>query len=280
MPFTQAGDGTRIHYVVAGRPDGEPLLMIQGLGADLRAWVLQRRALGRHHRLLLVDNRGAGRSGCPPGPYDLEVMADDAVAVLDAEGIGSAHVMGASMGGVLAQIIAVRRPDRVRSLVLACTACRHLPWRRELLEAWARLATERGMGALGSRALRWLVGPRHHRRFRLPIGVLAPVLLDTSPQAFADQVAAILAQSDDVRHELRTISVPVLVVVGTQDILTPLADSEELVDSIPGAELIIIGGAAHGLMIDRAGAFNSAVLGFLEGLSATETSPALRAATA
>src|SRR3954447_9660883 len=147
MPFTHAGDGTRIHYELSGRADGEPLLLIQGLGADMKGWAAQRYALGRRYRLLLVDNRGAGRSDKPQGPYDLEVMAEDAVAVLDAEGIAAAHVLGASMGGVLAQIIAVRHPERVRSLVLSCTACRHHPWREELLESWAELAEDRGMRA-------------------------------------------------------------------------------------------------------------------------------------
>ena len=100
-----------------------------------------------------------------PRPFSLEQMADDAVAVLDAEGVDRAHVMGASMGGVIAQMLAVRHPDRVRSLVLACTSCRHHEWRRELFAEWADAVTERGMGALGGDGLVWLVGPRLQRRF-------------------------------------------------------------------------------------------------------------------
>ena len=267
MPFTQAADGTRIHYEVAGPRDAEPLLCIQGLGTDLRGWTFQRFALGRHYRLLLVDNRGVGRSDKPSGPYDLEVMANDAVAVLDAEGIGSAHVMGASMGGVIAQIIAVRHPQRVRSLVLACTACRHQAWRRELLEGWATVAGEQGMRALAGRALRWLVGPRHRRRFGLPFNVFAPFVLNLPAGAFVSQVRAILDMPDDVRLELCNLDVPTLVVVGTQDILTPRADAEELVELIEGAELAIISGAAHGLMFDRASDFNSTVQTFLDAVT-------------
>jgi 3-oxoadipate enol-lactonase len=137
MAFTRASDGTRIHYEVAGRRRGEPVLLVQGLGTDLRGWAFQRFALGRRHRLYLVDNRGVGGSDAPPGPYDLEVMAADARAVLDAEGVPSAHVVGASMGGVIAQLLAVQSPERVRSLVLACTACSHEQWRRDLLAGWA-----------------------------------------------------------------------------------------------------------------------------------------------
>ncbi len=263
MPFTRAPDGTRIHYEVAGNRRGEPVLLVQGLGTDLRGWAFQRLALGRRHRLYLVDNRGVGRSDAPAGPYDLEVMADDARAVLDAEGVEAAHVVGASMGGVIAQLLAVRSPERVRSLVLACTACSHQPWRRELLAGWSALATERGMAAVSAKALRWLIGPRHRRRFGVPLSVLAPLVLNASPAAFASQVAAILGQDDDAALALATISVPTLVVVGTQDVLTPMADAEELVERIPHAELVVLSGAAHGLMLDRAGELNAAVLEFL-----------------
>ena len=270
MPFTVATDGTRIHYEVTGRGDGEPLLLIQGLGADMKGWVAQRYALSRRYRLVLVDNRGAGRSDKPDGPYDLEEMAGDAVAALDAEGIHSAHVLGASMGGVIAQIMAVRYPDRVRSLVLSCTACHHHEWRVELLESWAELADTNGMRALTGEAIRWLVGPRHHVRFKVPFGLLGPLVLNIPAHAFAAQARAIIAMSDDVRNELRHIDVPTLVIVGTQDILTPLADSEELVELIPGAELSIVSGAAHGLMIEAANAFNDRVLDFLDRVTKLE----------
>ncbi|MEJ7582950.1 MAG: alpha/beta hydrolase [Acidimicrobiales bacterium] len=110
MAFTRGADGTRIHYDVWGQRQGEWLLLIQGLGADIRGWIAQRHALGARYRCIALDNRGVGRSDRPDGPYDLEVMAADAVAVLDAAGIASAHVMGASMGGILAQILAVGHP--------------------------------------------------------------------------------------------------------------------------------------------------------------------------
>jgi 3-oxoadipate enol-lactonase len=263
MAFTRASDGTRIHYEVAGSRRGEPVLLVQGLGTDLRGWTFQRFALGRRHRLYLVDNRGVGGSDGPPGPYDLEVMAGDARAVLDAEGVASAHVVGASMGGVIAQLLAVQSPERVRSLVLACTACSHQQWRRDLLAGWATLATERGMGAVSTKALRWLIGPRHRRRFGLPLSVLAPLVLNASPAAFASQVAAILGQPDETADALAGVTAPTLVVVGTQDVLTPMADAEELVERIPGAQLVVLSGASHGLMLDRAGEFNATVLDFL-----------------
>jgi 3-oxoadipate enol-lactonase len=273
MPVTVTSDHTAIAYEVSGPSNGEPVLLIQGLGADRRGWVLQQAALSRRYRCIAFDNRGVGRSDKPPGPYDLEVMAEDAMAVLDAAGYASAHVMGASMGGVIAQIIAVRHPDRVRSLVLSCTACRHLPWRRELLEDWARVAQEQGMRALTNRALRWLVGPRSRRRLYLPAQLFGSVLLNVPPHAFASQVGAILAMSDDVADELRTIRVPTLVLVGSRDILTPVGDSEELVERIPGAQLVVLPGAAHGLMAEQAGTFNRLVLDFLDRVRDEGTGP-------
>src|SRR5205085_1051506 len=90
-----------------GRRDGSPVLLIQGLGVDHRGWALQRGAFGRHHRCIALDNRGTGHSDAPPGPYDLARMAKDAIAVLDAVGVERAHVVGASMGGVIAQVDAI-----------------------------------------------------------------------------------------------------------------------------------------------------------------------------
>jgi 3-oxoadipate enol-lactonase len=270
MSYALSDDGIRLHYDTFGRRGGEPVLMIQGLGADSRGWVLQRPAIGRHYRGIVFDNRGVGRSGKPVGSYDLEQMAADAVAVLDAADVESAHVIGASMGGVLAQIMAVRHPERVRSLVLACTACRHLSWRRELLEDWAALAQAQGMRAFAAENMRWLVGPRALRRFWPAFGVLTPLAISAPAHSFVSQVNAILDMDDSVRDLLHTVAVPTLVLVGSQDILTPQADSEEIAELIPDAELAIVQGGAHGFMVEHFGAFNKLVLEFLERVTAEQ----------
>lgn len=267
MPFVQAQDGTRLHYRVVGTRVGEPLLMIQGLGADSRGWLRQRFAFGTRYRCIPFDNRGVGASDRPAPPYDLEVMADDALRVLDAAGYEDAHVLGASMGGILAQIIAVRHPERVRSLVLTCTGCRHLPWRRELLAEWADLARAEGMGAVVQKAARWLVGPRAFRRFWPAWGLLGSMALSATAESFVAQIEAILQLDDEMRFELRGVTAPTLVLVGSQDILTPIGDAEEIVSLIPGAELEVIHGAAHGFMFEHAGQFNHRVLRFLDGVT-------------
>jgi 3-oxoadipate enol-lactonase len=256
-------DGMTIHYDVFGRRDGVPLVMIQGLGTDSRGWALQRLALGRRYRCITIDNRGVGRTGPAPEPYSLDRMALDVIAVLDAERIERAHVMGASMGGVIAQILGVLHPDRTRSLVLACTACRHHEWRRELLAEWADAVAEGGMAALGDEALQWLVGPRLRRRFGIWLNLMARVVLQQPPEPFVAQVHAILDAPDELREELHTVRVPVLVVTGSQDALTPVGDAEELAELIPHARLEVISGAAHGLMAEAPNGFNEAVLRFL-----------------
>jgi 3-oxoadipate enol-lactonase len=240
---------------------------------------LQRPRFQRLYHCLLPDNRGVGRSDRPSGPYDLEVMAADLVAVLDHAGIESAHVVGASMGGVLAQILAVRHPERVRSLTLACTACRHLPWRVELLEEWADTAQGRGMRVFLEQNIRWVVGPRSIRRFWLGLGVLSPLVIGAAAEPFVAQVRAILAMDDDLRSDLRNVSVPTLVVVGSQDTLTPLGDAMEIASLIRGAELAVISGGAHGFMVEQAPAFNRVVTRFLDDVvsdrrEAGEPSPA------
>jgi pimeloyl-ACP methyl ester carboxylesterase len=264
MPVVTVADGTRINYALAGRRDGEPLLLIHGLGADTRGWVMQRRALASRYRLVMVDNRGVGRSDHPEGPYDLSVMATDALAALDHAGYGSAHVMGASMGGIIAQIIGVLHPERVRSLTLACTAAHHYSWRRELLLEWADLAESRGMREFVLRNLEWMVGPRSLQRLWPAMAVLGPLAFNVPVSSFVAQIQAILAGDDDLRDELVHVTAPTLVVVGSQDVLTTQGDSEEIADLIPDSELAVVRGGAHLFMVEQYGAFNRAVTGFLD----------------
>jgi len=267
MGYATAADGARLHYEAFGRRNRPTVLMIQGLGTDKHGWDMQRFSLARHFHVIAFDNRGAGRSDKPFGTYTLEQMADDAVAVLDHVGVAAAHVVGASMGGAISQIMAVRHPSRVLSLTLACTACRNHPWRREVLESWMTTALERGMGAMAAEAARWVIGPRSFRRLLPAFGWLGPLALGRPTHAFAAQVRGILATTDDMADELSNIKVPTLVMVGNQDILTPRGDSEEIAERIPGAELVVISGAAHGFMVEHASTFNRILHDFLRRVS-------------
>ena len=282
MPYVRASDGIRLHYRETGRRSGSPVLMIQGLGADKHLWDLQRIALAPSHHTIALDNRGAGRSDKPHGSYSLEQMADDAIAVLDAVGVERAHVVGASMGGVIAQLVALRHPERLRSLTLACTACQHHAWRRELLAEWVLLAQTRGMAAMTAAAAPWVIGPRSLRRLTPAVGWMGPLALSRPPHAFAGQVAGILAIDDNLAERLTEITAPTLVIVGNQDVLTPRGDSELIADLIPNSELAVISGAAHGFMIEHWSTFNRILLNFLrraELVGVDATSPAVAAAS-
>jgi 3-oxoadipate enol-lactonase len=270
MPSVVASDGVRISYALDGRRDGEPLLMIHGLGADTRGWAMQKRALGRHFRLVMVDNRGVGRSDRPEGPYDLEVMATDALAALDDAGYGSAHVLGASMGGIISQVIGVRHPEWVRSLTLACTACRHFTWRKDLLSEWADQAQAYGMREFVRRNLKWMVGPRSLRRTWPAMAVLGPLAFNVPVTSFVAQINAILSIEDSLRTELTDVTAPTLVLCGSQDVLTTQGDSEEIASLIPGAELAVVRGGAHLFMVEQAGSFNRTVSTFLEKVTSPD----------
>ena len=119
MAFT-VNQGAKIYWDEVG--EGEPLLLIMGLGYPSCAWHRTRPVLSKKYRTIALDNRGVGRSDMPPGPYSIALMASDAAAVLDAAGVESAHVFGISMGGMIAQEFALQYPKRVRSLILGCTA--------------------------------------------------------------------------------------------------------------------------------------------------------------
>jgi 3-oxoadipate enol-lactonase len=266
MPDAFSSDGVRIAYDVYGRRDGTPVVMIPGLGADARNWALQRLAFGRRHRVMVINNRGTGPSEQPAPPYTMQQMAEDVLAVLDAERIERAHIMGASMGGVVAQVLTIMHPERVNGLVLACTACRHHEWRRELFTEWAELVRERGMQAMTEEGLDWLVGSRIRKRFGIWINLLSRMVLQTRSEVFAAQIDALLSLPDSLRYALRKVSVPTLVITGSQDALTTVGDAEELAELIPNARLVIVSRAAHGVMVETPNAFNDAVLEFLRSV--------------
>src|SRR5262245_25171779 len=133
MPRVRAGE-IELYYESEGA--GPPLLLLMGLGGELHAWDMQRRELGRLYRLVLVDNRDAGASGEASGAYGLGDMAGDALAVMDHLGIERFHVLGASMGGAIAQHLALQAPTRVASLILACTWGRTDGFLRAVLNGW------------------------------------------------------------------------------------------------------------------------------------------------
>lgn len=264
MPSVHVSDGSEIFYETFGRRDGEPLVMLMGLAIDRWGWLRQRTTLGRRFRCIAIDNRGVGRSSKPEGRYNVFTMSEDIVAVLDAEGIDSAHVIGYSLGGVLAQVLAVRYPERIRSLVLASTACRIKDWRREVLAEWSVMVESQGVAAFARENLRWVAASRHMRWIAPVAPALAPLMVRAPRQGIYGQIGAIAHVTEQLHEELQSIEVETLVIVGSQDILTPVADSEEILHRISRARLMVVAGAAHGMVVTDASVFNRAIAQFFD----------------
>jgi pimeloyl-ACP methyl ester carboxylesterase len=244
--------------------EGPPLLCIMGLGASLETWIAQREALAAHHRVILFDNRGAGESESPPPPWTVPDMAADAVGVLDALGIGRADVLGVSMGGMIAQEMAIGWPERVDRLVVGVSFARPDPIRRAFLlfRRWAR-AQGADLVQEGVANLPWLVSPRllndpdGIERF---LGIVSTMPLMT-PEAYGHQIDAILEH--DTLSRLDRVRAPTLVIAAAEDVLTPVFLSREIAGAIPGARLTVLARGSHAVQLEEAAAFNAAVLGFL-----------------
>lgn len=264
MPYAPL-NGIRLYYEEEG--SGPPLLLLEGLGYALWMWFRQRPALRQHFRLVLPDTRGVGLSDIPPGPYTIDLFAADALALLDHLAMPRAHVLGVSMGGMVAQALALRSPDRVERLVLVSTtpggpaaapmpprtaeallAARTLPPREGLRAAMA-LAFSDGYVAAHPAEVEQILDWRLER--------------PQPPEAWMWQLQA--GQAFDVSARLHEIRHPTLVVAGSADRVLPVANAYLLASRLPHATLHIFAGAGHLVFIEQADAFNRLVVAFLRG---------------
>ena len=240
--------------------EGAPLLLVHGLGYTRQGWGPQRELLARRYRVLSYDNRGIGESEIPAGPYTMAELAADAVQVLDEAGVERAHVVGASLGGMVAQLLAAERPERVDRLVLAGTTpggagAYPLPQRTLALMAEASsLAPEVALRRFVENALApgsAFVDEVFAYREQHP----------PDPVGWAAQAAAGAGWDADGR--LARIAVPTLVVAGTADAVVDPRNAQLLADAIPNAELELIDGAGHLPFWERAEEFARLVERFL-----------------
>jgi pimeloyl-ACP methyl ester carboxylesterase len=258
-------EGGRL-YVEERGSGGVPLLLIQGLGHSHVGWRFQLEAFGARRRTIAFDNRGTGRSSKEPGPYSMEQFADDAVAVLDALGVDQAHVVGLSMGGFVAQLVALRAPGRVRSLVLVGTSPgspEHVPVPAETLDAWssnAHLPPEEF--ARNTMHFSFSEGWTEAHPELVEELTAARVEHPTPPECWRAQFVAtgpFLAAGVPVEE----ISAPVLVVHGDADRVVPLSNGLLLARRIRDAELDVVPGCGHIVPLERPEEFNRLVEGFL-----------------
>jgi pimeloyl-ACP methyl ester carboxylesterase len=265
--ITPAG---RISYTVSGPSEDakhpETLLLIMGLAGSGAMWFRLLPHITRRHRAIVFDNRGTGASSPAHRPLTMSGMAADAVAVLDAAGLETAHVMGASMGGMIAQHLALDYRDRVSSLVLACTSAggRREPPNPRLLAA-ALLRPIAGPARTFALVAPALYSPRS--RVEAPARLTEDMRIRAADRVRAltplMQSAAIAAHDTRSRlHELEGL--PTLVLHGLDDRLVPPDHGRELARSIPGARLVEIPGAGHLLATDAEQDVAEAVLTHLD----------------
>jgi 3-oxoadipate enol-lactonase len=256
MSATTAGDGARIHFDVTG--DGEPLLLLAGQANSRHWWDPVRPDLAARYRTIALDALGTGDSDAPPSGYSTRRFAVDAIAVLDAVGVDRAHLYGTSMGGKVAQWVAIDHPERIGALALGCT-------------------TPGGPGGLvaGPEVVGPLAGPTAAARRALAELMVTPDWLDRYPDGadavLGDPGMTLAARrghrqasaEHDASTELGRIAAPTLILHGTGDVFCPAANAELLVKGVPGAELGLFDGARHAYFMECRQEASRRVLDFL-----------------
>jgi 3-oxoadipate enol-lactonase len=261
-----------IYYKVHGQ--GEPLVLIMGLAGIQKAWVFQIRAFKKYYQVITFDSRGTGKTDKPSEPYTVKMMAEDTIGLMDYLKVDKAHILGVSLGGMIAQEMAINHPERVRKLVLASTTAgggkisdAPLELRRvtglkgDYSEAdmsgidFRRVDLEKVMRAIISLSYnKWL--------FRMAFVPLSKIHVKSIG------LSSLMAQFEATRthntlDRLYLIKAPTLVITGTEDRLVPPHSSEVLASRIPHAKLVKVEGGSHSLFMEMRGRFNREVLDFI-----------------
>ena len=242
MPDVKA-NGITIHYEERGK--GEPLILIMGLGAPGGVWELHAQAYEKHFRCILMDNRGAGGSDKPAGPYTTRMMAEDTAGLMDALGIASARVAGISMGSCIAQELALAHPEKVRSLALISSWARCDKYTVAIFEHFKKMRAVALPADFMQLLQLWIFTPGHYEAHfadmlegqRLAAEGYMPV------QAFQGQCDA--CATHDALGRLGGIKAPALLTVGDADIFTPLRLSQEMRERMPNARMEVFKGWGH-----------------------------------
>lgn len=261
MPTISVGD-IDIHYALEGDGD-ETVVLVNGLADDLTTWDFQVPALlAAGYRVLRFDNRGIGATTKPAGPYSSAQLAADTKGLVDALGITGFHLMGVSMGGMIAQSYAIAYPGDLKSVTLACTYAAPGPFCGRMFAMWADMAPVLGVPFVMRDVTLWAFTLDFFRQREAELAEFEAAMryLDMPVHAYLAQLAVI--QHHDTTADLANIEVPTLVLAGEQDILIPVALSEELCKGIPGARWRTSPGG-HGCMWEHPDAFNETFLDFL-----------------
>ena len=247
MPIIKSSNGINISYTEYGDRNGEPLLLIMGLGAPGSVWEKHVNEYKKHFRCIAVDNRGTGESDKPAGDYTTEQMADDAISAVDSLGIDKFHVSGISMGGAITQKIAIAQASRVKSCIITASWAFCDNYMKNVFEMLKTTRSNMSYANFSHMFLLWLYSAKFYsgnidaieESIRNNINDLSPI----TQHAFDSQAAA--CTSHDMRGSLDKITAPVLITAGGKDIFTPIECSEYLHKNIKNSHLEIFDGYAH-----------------------------------
>jgi pimeloyl-ACP methyl ester carboxylesterase len=232
------------------RGSGPPLVLIMGLGADRSAWEQHARAWERHFRCILVDNRGAGESDHPAGPYSTAQMADDYAGLVAALGLGAVQVVGISMGGAIAQQLALRHPQMVRAMVLASTWARCDLYMASVFRHFATMRGQTNAADFTQLLQLWIWSPESTERMKEDLRAAREDASRAAAEGRWMPQSAFEAQCEACIHhdttiELCNIHVPVLLTAGSEDIFTPVRCARYLHQNLEGSELKLFPECAH-----------------------------------
>lgn len=243
MP-TIFANGRRLYYEEFGK--GDPVAFLSGLGGDHRAFAVSVRALAGRFRAMALDHRDVGRSDRAEGDYTIADMAEDVAAWFDTLDLPPVHVVGQSLGGLVAQELAIRRPEKVRSLTLVSTHAGTSAWKKAVIESWVAIKRLSDPAGFTRATLPWLVAPGFYKNEALIEGLIRFADRNEWPQqpeAFERQARAAVGYK--AHDGLRTLGIPTLVLVGELDIVNPPDVARDLADRIPGARFEVIPGVGH-----------------------------------
>ena len=259
MPEIQA-NGITIHYELSGPNDAPVVLLSNSLGTRLEMWDPQVQALTQRYRVLRYDSRGHGRSSAPAGPYSIEMLAEDALGLIDALGIGRVHFCGLSKGGMVGQMLGARHADRLKTLTLCSTACHVAP--KEVWDQRIEAVRAGGMAAVADAVVeRWFTED-YRAEPTIVVERVRQMVLETPPEGYVACCAAI--RDMDLREAIAGIRLPTLIIVGADDPATPPEKSEEIHARIQGSHLEVIPDAAHLVNIEQDVAFDASLIAFLD----------------
>lgn len=263
MPYAELDD-IELYYEVTG--EGDPVLLIGGLGSQIHSWATQVPIYSREFRVITFDNRGAGRSGKPGGAYSIEQMADDTVSLLDHLGIEKASFVGKSMGGMIAQWIGIKYPERVTRLVMGCSSASRDEIGNMILETGREIGKKVGMRTLWLMAL-FMGYSREYIESNLEsIKDTMSNIPQESPEALRGYIGQSTAcQNHDLTDRLHLISARTLVMYGEMDFIASPRRSAELGDLIPDSVVRPFPDVGHGFWRERQKEADKLVMDFLRG---------------